>query len=265
MSEYFIEFQDVYKSFGEKKVLQGVSFGVRRGETLAILGKSGTGKSVTLMHIVGLLKPDSGHVYIDGQDVTAMSEDELVAVRRKVSLIFQSGALFDSLTVGENVAFPLYESNFYRKKKLTEEEIWQQVREKLASVDLEEMIDLLPGELATGMKRRVAIARALAAEPQTILYDEPTTMVDPLAAKVICDLVRKLQKQMGITSIVVTHDIAFCARKVADVVAFLDEGQIRFFGPMNELYTAEDPMVKAFVHYDMVSFPQTPTLGETGG
>lgn len=253
-SDYFIDFRDVYKSFGEKAVLRGVSFGVERGQTLAILGRSGTGKSVTLFHIIGLLKPDAGRVFVDGEDVTDMSEAELMHVRRKVSLIFQSGALFDSMTVAENVAFPLQEANLRRKDPLNDDAIAARVHEILAMVELEEAADFLPGELATGWKRRVAIARALAAEPQALLYDEPTTMVDPLAARIICDLIRKLQRQLGVTSVVVTHDIAFCARRVADKVAFLHEGKVLFFGPMEDIYHSDDPLVKKFVQYDTVSF-----------
>ncbi len=256
MSDYFIEFQNVSKSFDDKHVLRDISFGVKRGETLVILGVSGTGKSVTLMHIVGLIKPESGHVLVDGEEVSAMDEEQLISVRKKVSLIFQSGALFDSLTVAENVAFPLYEKNLSSKTELKEKEIQNRVDTILKELELTESADLLPGELSTGIKRRVAIGRALAAEPQSILYDEPTTMVDPLAAKIICDLIRKLQSAWAMTSIVVTHDIAFCARRVADRVAFLHEGKIRFLGTMEELYVTQDPFLKKFVEYDVGSLAE---------
>lgn len=260
MSECFIEFQDVYKSFDDRHVLQGISFCVKPGETLVILGKSGIGKSVTLMHVIGMLKPDRGRVFVDGEEVSAMNEDQLSSVRKKVSLIFQSGALFDSMTVEENVAYPFYERNLQLKKKMSDDEIENQVVGILKELELEEMADLLPGELSTGIKRRVAMARALAAEPQGILYDEPTTMVDPLAAKIICDLIRKLQTRWGLTSIVVTHDIAFCARRVADKVAFLDDGKIRFFGTMDELLAVEDPLIKKFVQTDMATIIQPETV-----
>ncbi|MBI1746104.1 MAG: ATP-binding cassette domain-containing protein [Acidobacteria bacterium] len=254
---YYIEFEDVYKSFGDKAVLRGVSFGIERGQTLAVLGRSGTGKSVVLSHIIGLLKPDSGRVFVAGEEVSALSEAALMKVRRKVSLIFQSGALFDSMTIGENIAFPLYERHLHQRTRPDDETLEAKVREILAMLELGEVAALLPAELATGGKRRVAIARALAAEPEALLYDEPTTMVDPLAARVICKLIRKLQSQFGMTSVVVTHDIAFCARRVADQVAFLNEGKVVFFGPMNEIYQVTDPLVQKFVQYDAVSFNTT--------
>jgi phospholipid/cholesterol/gamma-HCH transport system ATP-binding protein len=215
---YFIEFIDVYKSFGDRKVLDGVSFGVKKGETFAILGPSGAGKTVLLTHVVGLVKPDSGRVIVDGEDITGMDEERLTDVRKKAQLVFQSGALFDSLTVRENVAFPLEESH------LDDEEFERHVSEKLQLVEIEELASLMPSELSTGMKRAVAIARALAAEPRCILYDEPTTMVDPLMSQTINRLIRKMQTQLGLTQMVVTHDIANCAEKVADHVALLHEG-----------------------------------------
>src|SRR3989441_11237761 len=247
---YFIEFIDVEKSFGEMKVLDGISFGVEQGETFAILGPSGAGKTVTLTLAVGLLKPDAGRIIVDGQDITEMSERELANIRRKVQLVFQSGALFDSLSVWENIAFPLTESGH------TDEEIEKRVAEKLRLVEVEDLAELMPSELSTGMKRAVAIARGLAAEPEAILDDEPTTMVDPLMSQTINKLIRKMQRQLGLTQMVVTHDIANCAEKVADRVALLHQGKFVFIGTMEELYASDHPVVKEFVEEDRIRFEQ---------
>jgi phospholipid/cholesterol/gamma-HCH transport system ATP-binding protein len=244
----FIKFIDVHKSFGDRTILDGVSFSVEEGATFAILGPSGIGKTVTITHIVGLLKPDSGQIIVDGQEVTQLSERELSAVRKKVQLVFQSGALFDSMTVWENVAFPL------RDTPLSEEEIAVRVAEKLKLVEIEDLADLMPTELSTGIKRAVAIARALAVEPRAMLYDEPTTMVDPLMSQTINTLIRKMQKQLGMTQIVVTHDIANCAEKVADRVALLDKGRFVFNGTMQELYASDHPVVREFVEEDRIRF-----------
>lgn len=245
---YFIEFIDVYKSFDDKKVLDGVSFGVEKSETFAILGPSGVGKTVMLTHIVGLLKPDKGKILVDGQDITNMSEAQLAAIRRRVQLVFQSGALFDSISVWENVAFPLTDTG------VSDEEIEHKVAEILKLVEIEELADLMPSELSTGMKRAVAIARALAAEPQAILYDEPTTMVDPLMSQTINKLIRKMQTQLGLTQMVVTHDIANCAEKVADRVALLHQGKFVFQGTIPELYASDHPVVREFVEEDRIRF-----------
>jgi phospholipid/cholesterol/gamma-HCH transport system ATP-binding protein len=244
----FIEFVDVHKSFAGRKVLDGVSFTVERGETFAILGPSGIGKTVTLTHVVGLLKPDSGRVIVDGVDITNMKENKLAEIRKKVQLVFQSGALFDSLTIWENVAFPLLDAGF------SDDEVDERVTEKLRMVEIEDLANLMPSELSTGMKRAVAIARALAAEPQGMLYDEPTTMVDPLLSQTINSLIRKMQIQLGMTQIVVTHDIANCAEKVADRVALLDNGKFVFIGTMKELYACEIPVVREFVEEDRIRF-----------
>jgi phospholipid/cholesterol/gamma-HCH transport system ATP-binding protein len=247
---FFIEFVDVYKSFGDMKVLDGVSFGVEQGETFAILGPSGVGKTVTLTHAVGLLKPDKGRIIVDGEDITDMKEGELAHVRRKVQLVFQSGALFDSLSVWENVAFPLTDTG------QAGEDIDRKVDEYLKLVEIEDLAQLMPSELSTGMKRAVAIARAVAAQPKAILYDEPTTMVDPLMSQVITKLIRKMQQQLGLTQMVVTHDIANCAEKVADRVALLHHGQFVFIGSMKELYASDHPVVKEFVEEDLIRFEQ---------
>jgi ABC-type transporter Mla maintaining outer membrane lipid asymmetry ATPase subunit MlaF len=248
----FIQFEHVDKSFADLPVLVDVSFEVRRGEMVVVLGRSGVGKSVTLKHILGFLKPDAGKVFVEGVDVTEMTEEQLADVRRRVTMVFQSGALFDSLTVGENVAYPLRERAEHGAR-MDEDAIQARVAELLKQVDLEDMRDRLPSDLSTGLKRAVAIARALAAEPEAILYDEPTTMVDPLMAQTIGDLILKLKRQTGLTSIVVTHDMKL-ARKLADRVVFLIEGRVRYFGPMSELDSSHEEVIQDFIRLDEVSF-----------
>ena len=245
---YFIEFIDVSKSFDDKQVLDGISFGVEKGETFAILGPSGVGKTVTLTLAVGLFKPDSGRIIIDGEDITNMTERELAMIRRKAQLVFQSGALFDSLSVWENVAFPLSTNG------RTDEDVDRKVEEYLRLVEIEDLAEFMPSELSTGMKRAVAIARAVAAQPKAILYDEPTTMVDPLMSQVINKLIRKMQRQLELTQMVVTHDIANCAEKVADRVALLNNGNFVFIGSIDELYASDHPVVKEFVEEDLIRF-----------
>src|ERR1700727_1004366 len=198
----YIEFRDVSKAFGDNVVLNHVNFEVMPGETVCILGRSGVGKSVSLHHIMGFLKPDSGRVIVAGEDITDYSEEQLELIHKKVTMVFQNGALFDSLTVGENVAFPLRES-----RELSEEKIFHTVDGLLHMVGVQEMRDLLPSDLSTGMKRSVAIARALASRPECVLYDEPTTMVDPVMAQLRGDLIKRLKLQLNLTSIVVTHDM----------------------------------------------------------
>src|SRR6478736_4605837 len=227
--EPYVEFQHVYKSFGDHKVLEDVSFQVFPGETLCILGRSGVGKSVSLHHIMGFLKPDAGRVIVAFEDITEATEMEMERIRKKVTMVFQNGALFDSLTVGENVAFPLRE-----RRDLTEEQIFQIIDGLLDMVGVKEMRDLLPSDLSTGMKRSVAIARALSAQPECVLYDEPTTMVDPLMAQLLGDLIKRLKIQLNLTSIVVTHDMRL-AKKLAERVVFLHEGRAIFFGPYTEM------------------------------
>src|SRR2546425_2965939 len=251
---YFIEFIDVEKSFGDLNVLDHVSFGVEQGETFAILGPSGAGKTVTLTLAVGLLKPDGGRIIVDGEDITNMNERQLAPIRRKVQLVFQSGALFDSLTVEENVAFPLND------RGRADEDVQKRVAECLSLVEIEDLADRMPSELSTGMKRAVAIARALAAQPKAILYDEPTTMVDPLMSQTINKLIRKMQTQLGLTQMVVTHDIANCAEKVADHVALLDKGKFVFIGTIAELYADDHPVVKEFVEEDRIRFQKEKEL-----
>src|SRR5258706_1748137 len=247
--EPYIEFKDVSKSFGDNHVLDHVSFFAMPGETLCILGRSGVGKSVSLHHIMGFLKPDSGRIIVAMEDVTDYDEREMERIRKKVTMVFQNGALFDSLTVGENVAFPLRE-----RRDLNEEQIYQVVDGLLDMVGVRPMRDMLPSDLSTGMKRSVAMARALAAQPECILYDEPTTMVDPLMANLLGDLIQKLKHQLKLTSIVVTHDMRF-AQKLADRVVFLHEGKAIFFGPMSEMSESEHPILQEFLELDRLVLP----------
>lgn len=254
----YIQFLNVYKAFDELPVLVDVSFEVERGEMVVVLGRSGVGKSVTLKHILGFLQPDSGVVLVSGRDVSTMTEEDLFEVRRCVTMVFQSGALFDSLTVGENVAYPLRE-RVARGEELSEDSIQARVDELLALVDLNGVCDLMPSDLSTGMKRAVAIARSLAADPEAILYDEPTTMVDPLMAQTIGDLILKLKKQTGLTSIVVTHDMKL-ARKLADRVVFLVDGRVAYFGPMSQLDDSAERVIQDFIRLDEVSLMPEPSV-----
>ena len=242
----YIAFKDVSKSFGDLSVLDNVSFHVLPGETLCIIGRSGVGKSVSLQQILGFLKPDSGTILVAGEDITNFSELQLQQIRRKVTMVFQSGALFDSLTVAENVAFPLRE-----RGELLEDQIAQIVQGLLNMVNVGEMADLLPADLSTGMRRCVAIARALAAQPDAILYDEPTTMVDPLMAHMLGNLLQKVKRQLKLTSVVVTHDMRF-AEKLADRVLFLHEAKARFFGTLAEMKQADDPVLQNFLEMDAI-------------
>jgi len=243
----YIEFHNVSKAFGPRKVLDNVSFDVLPGETVCILGRSGVGKSVSLHNIMGFLKPDSGRIFVANEDVTDYGEHDMERIRKKVTMVFQNGALFDSLSVGENVAFPLRE-----RGDLAEQEIFQVVDGLLEMVGVKPMRDLLPSDLSTGMKRSVAIARALAAQPDAILYDEPTTMVDPLMANLLGDLIAKLKQQLKLTSVVVTHDMRL-AKKLADRVVFLHEAKVAFFGTVDEMVRSESEIVRDFLRLDDVS------------
>src|SRR5205814_912339 len=211
--------------------------------------RSGVGKSVSLHHIMGFLKPDSGRVIVAYEDITDYTETEMEAIRKKVTMVFQNGALFDSLTVGENVAFPLRE-----RGDLDEEQTFQIVDGLLEMVGVKPMRELIPSDLSTGMKRSVAIARALSAQPEAILYDEPTTMVDPLMANLLGDLIQKLKHQLKLTSIVVTHDMRF-AQKLADRVVFLHEGKAIFFGPLSEWESSSQPVLQEFLKLDELRPP----------
>jgi phospholipid/cholesterol/gamma-HCH transport system ATP-binding protein len=240
----YIDFQHVSKAFGDNRVLDDVSFSVRAGETVCILGRSGVGKSVSLHHIMGFLKPDAGRVVVAHEDITDYTEPQLEAIRKKVTMVFQNGALFDSLTVGENVAFPLRE-----RKDLTEDQIYQIVDGLLEMVGVGHMRELLPSDLSTGMKRSVAIARALSAQPECVLYDEPTTMVDPLMAQLLGDLIKRLKIQLHLTSVVVTHDMRL-AKKLADRVVFLYEARAIFFGTYAQMEKCGEPIVQEFLELD---------------
>src|SRR5712672_1976186 len=245
----YIEFKNVSKAFGDRVILDNVSFDVLPAEMVCILGRSGVGKSVSLQNIMGFLKPDSGRVIVASQDITDYDEVQLQEIRKKVTMVFQNGALFDSLSVGENVAFPLRE-----KGELSEEQILQVVDGLLEMVGVKEMRDLLPSDLSTGMKRSVAIARALAAQPEAVLYDEPTTMVDPLMAQLLGDLIQKLKFQLKLTSIVVTHDMRL-AKKLADRIVFLHEARAIFVGSVHEMERASEEVVQEFLKLDELIVP----------
>ncbi len=241
MDEEFVRFEDVHKAFGPKKVLQGITFDIRRGETMVVLGGSGSGKSVLIRHIIGLHRPDRGHVIVDGEDVVEYDEERLIPVRKKVAMLFQGGALFDSMNVRENVAYGLREHT-----DLAELEIRERVRAKLALVGLEGVEELMPSELSGGMKKRVALARSISMEPRCILYDEPTTGLDPVTANTINDLIRGLQRQIQVTSVVVTHDIQ-SAFLVGDRIAYLFEGRMHFIGTVAEARASDEPRLRHFL------------------
>jgi len=237
-------FSNVSLHFGNTPALEHVSFDLRAGETVVIFGAAGAGKTMLIKTAAGLVKPDAGRVFLFGKEITRLQEKELFAIRSRVGILFQEGGLFDSLTVGENVAFPLRETG-----DLSEEQIYEIVDGLLKMVGVQEMRDLLPSDLSTGMKRSVAIARALAARPECILYDEPTTMVDPLMAQLLGDLIKRLKIQLNLTSIVVTHDMRL-AKKLADRVVFLHEGKAIFFGTSAEMEKSTEPIVQEFLELD---------------
>jgi phospholipid/cholesterol/gamma-HCH transport system ATP-binding protein len=242
---HYIEFRHVYKTF-DRPVLVDSNFQVNPGETVAIIGRSGVGKSVTLSHIMGFLKPDSGRVIVAHEDITDYGETEMRRIRKKVTMVFQSGALFDSMTVGENVLFSLELRQDYDEQN--KEDV---VDGLLQMVDIAEAKNSYPTDLSTGYKRAVAIARALAAQPQCILYDEPTTMVDPIMSDHLGDLMLRLKRQLKLTSVVVTHDLDLMY-KVADRVVFLYEGGVIFFGTVGELEKSDHPHIREFLDMDRV-------------
>lgn len=246
MSEHYIEFRDVSIAFEDHAVLKDVNFFVDQGETAVILGRSGVGKSVSLKLLLGFLKADAGRIIVAGQDVTDWTEKQFSHIRRHVTMVFQSGALFDSLTIAENVAFPLE-----GRTGKTREAIDARVDELLEMLEVKQFADRLPSDLSTGMKRAVAIARALAEDPDAILYDEPTTMVDPLMALHMSDLILKLKNKFKKTSIVVTHD-THLAKKLADRVIFLVDGRAAFFGTWPELEASKDPFLHKFLLEDQL-------------
>jgi phospholipid/cholesterol/gamma-HCH transport system ATP-binding protein len=242
MSDPVVELRSVSKSFGEKVVLDAVDLSVARGEVLVILGGSGSGKSVTLRHMNGLTHPDSGEVFVEGTPVSGLAEEELVPVRKKVGMLFQMGALFDSMTVFENVAFALWEHT-----KMTDAEVAARVEEVLGFVNLEaDVMALLPSSLSGGMKKRVSLARTISLKPDILLYDEPTTGLDPVTAMTINRLIVDLNTRLSTTSVVVTHDIA-SALYVADRIAFLEEGRFAFVGTPDEARRSEVAALRAFL------------------
>lgn len=239
--EALIEFRGVRKRFGPVKVLRGVDVTLKRGETTVVIGESGVGKSVVLKHIVGLIRPDKGEVYFHGKRIDKLSDRLLAPVRTRFGFLFQMGALFDSQTVAKNVAFPMIEHT-----DLDPEEIARRVAAKLELVGLDGLQDKMPAELSGGQRKRVALARAIALEPEVILYDEPTTGLDPIRSDSINELIRKLQKRLGVTSVVVTHDMA-SVRKVGDRVIMLHGGKFIFDGTPRQLESSDDARVRQFV------------------
>ena len=236
-----IEIRGLSKRFGKKVVLDGLDLTVPKGKNTVVIGGSGTGKSVLIKCVVGLLRPDAGQILIDGEDITKMDERELVRVRRKFGMLFQGAALFDSLNVGDNVAFALR-----RLKMFPERQIQDVVEEKLTMVGLRDIQGLMPAELSGGMKKRVGLARAIAAEPDILLYDEPTTGLDPIMADVINGLIVALRESLGVTSISITHDMA-SAYKIADTIAMLYKGKIVEVGTPAEIRGSSNPVVRQFV------------------
>ena len=237
-----IEIKDLQKSFGSKKVLQGVNLTIEKGETLVIIGRSGCGKSVLIKHIVGLLDPDSGYVKVDGRIISDLKEKELYELRKKFGVLFQGSALFDSMTVEENVGLSLVESKFNYSKS----DIKKTVEEKLSLVGLSGNLNLKPSELSGGMKKRVALARALVTNPSYILYDEPTTGLDPIMSDSIDNLIKDLAEKLNVTSIVVTHDM-YSVKNVANKVAMMNDGRIYFTGKPEELINSTDQVIVDFI------------------
>ena len=241
MSNIIIEFKDVYKSFNGILVHNGINLSILEGEIISLLGGSGSGKSVLLKELIGLMKPDKGDIIVLDNNVTQMNEEALIELREHIGMLFQGAALFDSLTVFENIAYPLREH-----LKLTEREIQERVAEKLQVVGLSGIEEKMPSELSGGMKKRVGLARAIATEPEIILYDEPTTGLDPMTAQRINDLIIELQRKLGITTIVVTHDL-HCVKTVSDRIAMLHEGKIVAVGTWEELVTSNIQVVQDFI------------------
>jgi phospholipid/cholesterol/gamma-HCH transport system ATP-binding protein len=241
MSDAVIDVRDLVQRIGAQEILRGFSIPVIRGETLVLLGKSGGGKSVFLRHLIGLMKPISGQIFVEGEDITKFSERELEPVRRKIGMVFQDGALFDSMTVFENVAFPLRE-----RGERNETTIERKVADTLALVNMAGHEKKMPVNLSGGMRKRVALARAIVSPPEVILYDEPTAGLDPIVSDSINRLIRRMQRQLHATSIVVTHDMVSC-NHIADRVALLHEGRVYFYGTTEDLKRTQDPIIRDFV------------------
>jgi phospholipid/cholesterol/gamma-HCH transport system ATP-binding protein len=244
-----LSFSHVSISFAGRPVLEDLNFSMNRGQTLCILGRSGVGKSVALRMLMGFLKPDSGSIHVEGQEITTLDEEGMRPIRKRVTMVFQNGALFDSLSVRENVAFPLRERGLE-----DEEQIQKEVERLIGMVGAEDVINALPASLSTGRRCAVAIARALAAEPEVVLYDEPTTMVDPIIAKRLGDLIQRLKRKLGFTSIVVTHDMRF-AERLADLVLFLHQGKSLFFGPLRDFVASPEEPIQQFLSLDAYVLP----------
>ncbi len=236
-----IEVRDLKRSFGPQPILNGVSFDIAKGEALVIIGRSGGGKSVLLKHIIGLLQPDSGQVVIDGEDITRMNERELIRVRRKFGMVFQGAALFDSMNVAENVAFA-----FRRQPQFTAKEIAHKVAEALDMVELPNVEQKRPSELSGGMRKRVGLARAIIYQPAIVLYDEPTTGLDPIVSDSIDHLIRRVTERLKVTTVVVTHDMR-SARRVGDRIALLHNKKIYVTGPPEDIFASTDPVVRQFI------------------
>ena len=246
----FVEFHDVHKAYGSKQVLRGANLKVFRGEVVVILGGSGSGKSVTLRHILGLEAPDAGRIIVEEEDITDLPEEDLYRVRMKFGMLFQSGALFDSMTVFENIAFPLREHT-----EMSEQEVGRAVREKLELVNLPASENLMPVDLSGGMRKRVGLARSIVLDPKMILYDEPTTGLDPITAQKINELIIDLQAKLNVTSVVVTHDIQ-SAFSVGDRIAFLNHGAFEWVGTMDEARDADHAGLRDFFKASMVTAAQ---------
>jgi phospholipid/cholesterol/gamma-HCH transport system ATP-binding protein len=240
-SSPMIEVRGLTKSIGPQEILRGVDLTVAKGETLVIIGRSGGGKSVLLKHLIGLMTPDAGEIRIDGENIIGLTERQLAAIRRKVGILFQGGALFDSMTVEENIAFPLHEAGERDSRKIAEK-----VREVLEVIELEGEEKKMPVNLSGGMKKRVGLARSIIRRPSCVLYDEPTAGLDPVVSDSINRLIRRLQKRYGVTSIVVTHDMK-SAFHIADHIAYLHEGRIYFYGTTAELEISNDPLIQDFM------------------
>jgi phospholipid/cholesterol/gamma-HCH transport system ATP-binding protein len=245
--ETIVEFDNVFKAYARREILAGVSLKIRRGEVLCVLGPSGTGKSVTIRHVNGLEKPDKGDIRVFGQSIVNLSEEELSPIRRRVAMLFQGGALFDSMNVEQNVAFPLKE---HTKKKASE--IADLVAEKLTMVGLPGTQKKMPSELSGGMRKRAALARSIVLEPEIIMYDEPSTGLDPVTSEKIAQLIAELNSRLQITSIAVTHDIV-AARTIADRVAFLHQGRFQFVGTFDEAARGGHPVLQEY--FRAMGFP----------
>ncbi|MBU0549075.1 MAG: ABC transporter ATP-binding protein [Candidatus Omnitrophica bacterium] len=237
-----IQIDNIYKSFNGHQVLNGISLNIEKGKTTVIIGRSGCGKSVLLKHVMGILKPDGGKILFDGQDIGKFDEEMLHSLRLKMSMVFQSAALFDSLNVGDNVGFALIEH-----QRLQKDEIARRVRESLAMVGLSGIERLMPSELSGGMKKRVALARAICIKPDIIIYDEPTTGVDPITADIINELIKELHDRLKVTSIAVTHDMK-SAYKIADWIAMLYQGKIIAYGYPDDIRNTDNPVVHQFIN-----------------